>query len=46
MFGFGRATGLMYFGWVMKLWGSDVLETTRTLDCGLANYITGWVTMT
>jgi len=44
VYGFGRNTGTLHFGWVMKLWGSNVLAAYTT-DCGLASYITGYVTM-
>ena len=44
MYGFGKNTGTLNFGWVMKLWGSNVLAAYTT-DCGLASYITGYVTM-
>ena len=42
MGGYGYADNLMTFGWVVKMWGSNANQTT---DCGLANYITGYVTM-
>ena len=42
MGGYGYYDNLMTFGWVVKMWGSNANQTT---DCGLANYITGYVTM-
>ena len=40
MAGWGKYTGMVTFGWVMKLWGS-----TGTNNCGAAAVITGYVAM-